>query len=167
MNDYLYQSMIKHGVDAFEMFPLEFVDDNVIAERELWWMHHLDSLNKNKGYNLRSDSSSGMHVHADTRKKISDRLRQEWQQGFRDGHSEKMKQSWQKRDRLSQSKTMTKSLTKYVYVVTNEDGTIVKCSYKDLKDLGLRSVLSKFFKKKSNFEKFKNVTVERVLLNEG
>lgn len=167
MNEYLYNSMIKYGVDAFEMFPLEFVDESIISERELWWMNHFNSLNRHKGYNLRSDSSTGMHTHDETKRKISQRLKREWKQGLRNGHSDKLKENWKSRDRSAQGKMFSASLTKYSYIVTKDDGTTDVCSYKELKELGLSNVIAKFHKKKSNFEKFKTVTVERVVVNES
>jgi hypothetical protein len=159
--------MVKYGVDSFEMFPLEFVDEELISERELWWMKHLNSLSRHKGYNLRSDSSSGMHVHDETRKKISNRIRKEWEDGKRDGHSEKLKESWKNRDRVAQGKTLSTTLTKYSYVVTYEDGHIEYCSYKELQGKGLSNVIAKFHKKKSNLEIFKNVTIERIFIHES
>ena len=167
MNDYLYSSMIKYGIEAFNMFPLEFTDEENISERELWWMNHLNSLNRHLGYNLRSDSSSGMHVHDDTKRKISERLKQEWKSGVRDGHSDKLKEAWKSRDRDMQSKTFSRTLTKYSYIVTLEDGTSDVYCYRELKDLNLSNVISKFHNKKSNIEKYKGVTIERILINEG
>jgi group I intron endonuclease len=162
MNDYLYRSMVKHGVESFEMFPLEFTDDESIAERELWWMHHLNSLNRNKGYNLRSDSSTGMIVHDNTKKLISERLKREWAEGKRDGHSAKLKKSWDGRNRNEQGKLFSKTLTKYKYVVTYEDGRTETYLYKELEDRGFSNVLAKFHGKKSNRESFKNVVIERI-----
>jgi group I intron endonuclease len=167
MNEYLYNSMVKYGCESFVMFPLEFCEFDDLSEKELWWMHHLDSLNRYKGYNLRSDSSSGMVVHNDTKQKISDRLKREWESGVRSGHSQKLKEAWKTRDRLAQGKLLSRNLTKYSYIVTFENGDVKKQSYSDLVDAGLSNVLAKFHKKKSNLEKFKGVTVERVLLNES
>jgi group I intron endonuclease len=167
INEYLFASMMKHGADAFDMFPLEFVDVENLAERELWWMHKLNSLDRHKGYNLRSDSSTTMIAHEDTRKKISDRLKKEWDSGIRDNHSAKLKASWSTRDRVSQSKLLSKTLTKYSYVVTFPNGVRLSKNYSGLKDLGLQNVIAKFHKKNSNCESFKNCIVERVLINEG
>lgn len=167
MNPHLYSSMIKYGVDSFEMFPLEFVDEEHISERELWWMQHLNSLNQNKGYNLRSDSSSGMHVHDETRKKISRRVKKEWEDGKRNGHSDKLKEAWKNRDRAEQGRTLSATLTKYSYIVTHEDGHVETYSYRELQENGLSNVIAKFHKKKSSIEKFKNVTIERVFIHES
>lgn len=167
LNEYLYNAMVKYGVESFEMFPLEFTDEDIIAERELWWMQHLDSLNRNKGYNLRSDSSTGMRAHDDTKRKISERLKREWEQGLRDGHSDKLKASWKTRDKVAQGRAFSTYLTKYSYVVTHEDGSSSAYCYRELQELGLSNVVAKFHKKKSNLEKFKNVTIERVLVNES
>jgi hypothetical protein len=108
-----------------------------------------------------------MVIHDDTKQKISERLKCEWENGVRSGHSQKLKESWKTRDRLAQGKLLSRSLTKYSYIVTFENGDVKKHSYSNLVDAGLSNVVAKFHKKKSNLEKFKGVTVERVLLNES
>lgn len=164
MNEHLYSSMLKYGVDSFEMFPLEFVDDCLnIDERELFWMSKLNTLDQRKGYNLRSDSSTSMIVHVETRRKISERVKREWASGVRDGHSDKMKHSWTTRDKGKQRQTFSKTLTKYQYVITNADGSQDVLLYKELVDRGFKNVVAKFHKHKSTKESFKGVTIERVM----
>lgn len=167
INEYLFSSFKKYGVDSFIMFPLEFVPLEQLSEKELWWMQNLDSLNRHKGYNLRSDSSTAMITHDDTRKKISARLKNEWQNGIRDGHSQKLKDSWETRDRSFQSSVMSKALTKYQYFIEYPNGVVLVKNYQQLKELGLQNVVAKFHKKNSNKELFKHCIVERVLLNES
>lgn len=68
-NRYLYSSVQKHGWSSFiteVLETFESVDELLIAERELYWMDHFDTTNRDKGYNLRRDSSTGMIVHAET-----------------------------------------------------------------------------------------------------
>lgn len=68
-NRYLYAAVQKYGWDAFETSIVEsfdVVDNDLISERELYWIDYFDSCDK--GYNLRRDSSTGMITHAKTRK---------------------------------------------------------------------------------------------------
>lgn len=168
INDHLYNSFIKYGIETFMMFPLEFVEDEkLLAERELWWMNFLNSLTRSIGYNIRYDSSSGMHVHQETREKISARLKEEWARGDRSSHSDKLKKSWEKRDKTQQSRLMCSILTKYVYVITDQNGSTTSVDYAQLRELGLQNVIAKFHKKKSSKESFKGVMIERKGIDES
>src|ERR1035441_5598068 len=60
VNPYLYAAMRKSGLSNFEMFALEFCDSEQLSECELKWMLSLRSTERNFGYNLRMDSSSGI-----------------------------------------------------------------------------------------------------------
>jgi len=167
INRYLLASFTKHGFDNFEFSVVEFCGIDECSERELYWMEFFNCLDKNFGYNLRSDSSSGMVTHDDTRLLISNNIKQQWADGVRDGHSEKLKLSWENRDRLAQSELLCKTLTKYIYIVSNNsESTISKMSYNELKLNNLQNVLSIFYKKKLNKVNYKNFTIERVLIKE-
>lgn len=70
-NRHLYNAFQKYGHENFETFivqSFDIVDETVIAERELYWMDRFNSCNRNDGYNLRRDSSTGMITHPETRK---------------------------------------------------------------------------------------------------
>lgn len=88
LNDYLFAAMRKVGINNFEMFVLEFCESEALSERELVWIINFNTTDRNCGYNLRLDSSSGMLAHADTKSKISKNLKRQWAEGIRDGHSE-------------------------------------------------------------------------------
>lgn len=67
-NRYLYNAVQKYGWYSFKTFIVEKfknINEQLIAERELFWMDFYDSCNT--GYNLRRDSSTGMIVHENTR----------------------------------------------------------------------------------------------------
>jgi len=49
---------------------LEF-NEELLKERELYWITTLDTINRDKGYNLRLDSSTGMVCNEETRKLLS------------------------------------------------------------------------------------------------
>lgn len=152
INDYLYNAMRKVGIDNFEMFPLEFCDLNGIDARELHWMIELDSTNRNKGYNLRMDSSTGMITSSETSDKISNNLKRQWAEGLRDGHSEKLKKSWEgnSKRKKQQSKLMTNIKTKYEYVVTDPEGVTTLVNYQGLVDRGITGALTAFSRYKKN-----------------
>lgn len=76
-NTHITNAWWKYGEENFEYFILELVDkslsnfEELMRDRELYWIEKYDSTNRDKGYNLRKDSSSGCIVHEETRKKIS------------------------------------------------------------------------------------------------
>lgn len=72
-NRYLYHAVKKYGLDSFKFWVVEALEmsDSILSERELYWMDYYESCDRQHGYNLRRDSSSGMEVHADTRKLLS------------------------------------------------------------------------------------------------
>jgi group I intron endonuclease len=163
INRYLLASIEKYGIESFTFKVVEFCDLEDIASRELYWIQELNSTNREYGYNLRLDSSTGMVTHPETSEKISKRLRREWESGARDSHSEKLKLSWKHRDKLVQGLTFSKILTKYKYVITSQDGKSVDMFYRDLKLNALHGVLGKFKKHKSNLVNFKGLIIERIL----
>lgn len=163
INEYLLASMCKHGFDCFTFSVVEFCDISICSERELFWIIHHQSTEQDKGYNLRLDTGTGMVVSPLTSQKISNRLKTEWSNGTRNGHSDKMKTNWETRDRVAQATIMRSNLTRYKYIVYFDQGT-VEISYKELVELGMKNVLSSFIRKNSNKVMFKGVSIERVLL---
>lgn len=163
INDYLYNAMVKNGIDNFEFFPLEFCEIENLQERELSWMTELNSVDRNHGYNLRLDSSTGMIVSKSTSGKISNTLRKQWGDGKRDGHSEKMKEYWcgNTQRRRQQSKLFSKHRTKYEYEVHHPNGQIENCQYKRLCELGIKNVISNFHKQRTNSTVCKGFRVVR------
>lgn len=162
INNYLLSSIEKYGIENFSFEVLEFCSIELTSERELYWIEFYNSINRDSGYNLRLDSSTGMIVHKDTSEKISNRLKLEWETGIRDGHSDKLKASWEYRDRSVQSKLFSETLTKYKYIVTNTDGMSLEMYYKDLLKNKLNNVISKFHKLKTNIVEFKGFVIERI-----
>lgn len=157
INDYLMNSMEKYGFENFEFTPLEYCEYEIQPERELFWMEFLNSTHRDFGYNLRVDTDNGMVINPRTSEKITQRLKKEWADGVRDGHSDKIKESWKTRCRKDQSKVMTKTLTKWLYIVEGE-----KMLYADLKENGLEGVLTSFCTKRSDKVVFKGREIERV-----
>ena len=159
-NPYLQNAWKKHGAQNFEYFVIEIleVDEILLASRELFWMYKYDSLNHDKGFNLRSDSDSRCIVHQSTRDKISLRLKKEWSSGIRSNHGSKLKESWKSRNHEEQSQLFSKTLTKYQYLV---DGVIH--TYQELQSKKLQNSLVKFWKYKQDEITFKTHVIKRVL----
>lgn len=170
-NRYLKNSWNKYGEDNFEYFVLEFLEENeeLVAERELFWMTELKAVDKKYGYNLRQDSSTKMIVHPDTIALISKRIKKEWVDGVRASHSEKLKKNWKDNPErgIEQSKVFSEMKTKYIYNIFDLNNVLIEtCKYKRLKELKLSAVFTKFSVKKSNKVLFKNHLIERIVIED-
>lgn len=70
-NEHFINAWHLYGADSFEYFVVEYIEgETLIAERELFWMKHFNSLNEKFGYNKREDSSTGLIVSSTTRDKL-------------------------------------------------------------------------------------------------
>lgn len=156
VNPYLLNAFGKIGIDNFDFFPLEFCDIALLVEREIWWMKHLRSHERNFGYNLRSDESGGMVPHAETREKISRNLKTQWALGVRGDHGQKLKDNWKNNPdrRKQQSDILSKIKTKFEYEIHYPNGDVEFCMYVRLKELGLKNCITEFHRKKSNDIKY-------------
>jgi len=170
-NPHLINSWHKYGENNFEYFVLEFLEQNedIVSEREIFWMKQYNSLNKEKGYNLRSDSSTNMITHEVTSKKISERLKKEWNSGVRINHGKKLSNNWKTTpDRnQKQSLIMSKNLTKYTYKLYTLDNIFVEqCDYKRLVELKLKNVIATMWYKNKNKVKFKTFMIEKLTIED-
>jgi group I intron endonuclease len=160
-NIHLLNAFKKYGEDNFEYYIVEKFDEKdpkilekLLSDRELYWMIELNSLDREKGYNLRYDSQGKCFCSEETSIKISNRLKKEWEEGIRDGHSDKLKEYWKNNNerKEQQSKIMSKNKTKYSYIIYDPNGNLIteNGDYTMLKKLNLTSVLSSFSRKKSD-----------------
>lgn len=71
-NRHLITAWHKYGKDNFEYCVLEYLqpDEQSLKERELYWQKAYQVTNRDKGYNFREDSSTGMICHPETRLKM-------------------------------------------------------------------------------------------------
>lgn len=167
-NRYLLNSVLKHGIENFDYYVIEYTleDEKTLSERELYWMKQLDSLNREKGYNLRWDSETKCYCSEETKKKISDRIKNEFKTGVRtvEKVSKQMKEEWKDNDerKKNQSNLMSKLKTKYKYQLYKEDEFIEECNFERLKELGLSTVLSNFHRRKSDDVKCKGYRIVRI-----
>lgn len=75
-NIHLINSWHKYGRDNFSYYVIEYLYDEdankleqLLKDRELYWMQQLDTLNPDKGYNLRLDSEGKCIVKEETRER--------------------------------------------------------------------------------------------------
>jgi group I intron endonuclease len=74
VNRYLFDSVKKYGLENFLFEIVEkfnIVDDNLLKDREIYWMDFYKTCDRAHGYNLRRDSSTATTVHDETRKLLS------------------------------------------------------------------------------------------------
>jgi group I intron endonuclease len=76
-NQHFINAWWKYNKVNFEYFILEIIDikienfENILKEKELFWMNYYKTTNRNFGYNLRQDSSTNLIILDETRKKLS------------------------------------------------------------------------------------------------
>ena len=148
-NIHLLNSFKKYGDENFEYYLVERFDEslenleNILSERELYWMKELDSLNREKGYNLRWDSQGKCYCSDETKEKIGKRAKKDWENGCHANHSDKLKEYWKDNTerRKQQSKLMSETKTKWIYTIYDPEGNLItdNGNYNTLKDLGIAS----------------------------
>ncbi len=71
-NPHLINAWHKYGRKNFTYIVLEYLplDEEILSQKELFYMIHYDSLNSKKGYNLRCDTSTGLIVKEETKQKL-------------------------------------------------------------------------------------------------
>jgi len=70
ISPHLQKAWNKYGEDAFRFSILEECKEDMLIIREQAWIDYYDSMNKDKGYNLKEAGSHGKHSE-ETKKKIS------------------------------------------------------------------------------------------------
>lgn len=171
-NPHLLNAFKKYGEDNFEYYLVEKFDienpnlEKLLAEKELYWMKELNALDREKGYNLRWDSEGKCFCSDETREKIGNRAKKDWENGCHKDHSDKMKQYWNENPerKKQQSEIMSKNKTKWTYIIYDPEGNLIteNGNYALLKELNLKNVTGAFYDKKSDNVKFKNYRIIRV-----
>lgn len=98
-NRHLIAAWHKYGEDSFKYYVLEelSLDENLLREREDFWIIKLDSINPDKGYNIRRDSSTGMIVSQETRELISKAVSGEKNPNYKNKWSLEQRQTFSKK----------------------------------------------------------------------
>lgn len=116
-NIHLINSWHKYGSENFEYFVVEYLEtEELLSERELYWITEYDSLNRDKGYNLRLDSSGGMIPSDETRERLSEALRKRYQDPKeREKTSKAAKKFWENNPEIKEEMAKKVALKKRKY----------------------------------------------------
>lgn len=153
-NSYLYNYVQKYGWLSFKCYTLEVVEDiNKLSERELWWMKSLETLDRNKGFNLIFNSDSCSYVSDETRNKISKKLKGvpksiehvnklKGRKGEKRSELSKLKMSLSAIGKVISEDTknkMSNSRSKFVFLQITHNNEIIRIwrSTKEIKESGL------------------------------
>lgn len=112
-NRHLINAWHKYGKDKFDYYVIEYCEFNesLLKERELYWITIFDSLNRDKGYNLRMDTSTNCEVLEETREKCRrSQIKRYENPEERKKSSEASKKFWNENPEIKER--MKKSLSK-------------------------------------------------------
>lgn len=129
-NRHLINSWHKYGRECFTYEVVEYIEDvDKIAERELYWMDHFESLSRDKGYNMRYDSATGLIVSEETRQKC----REAQLERFKDPEERakigrSAKKFWKENPDIKEqmSKNVSKAKEKYNFLQYAREGEFIK-----------------------------------------
>lgn len=129
-NRHLINSWHKYGRKCFTYEVVEYIEDvNKIAERELYWMNYFNSLSRDKGYNMRYDSATGLIVSEETRQ----RCREAQLERFKDPEERakigrSAKKFWKENPDIKEqmSKNVSKAKEKYNFLQYTREGEFIK-----------------------------------------
>ena len=130
-NEYLIRAWHKYGKDNFEYFVLEYLDldDQLISKRETYWIMTLNSLNKDKGYNLIYNSDTKLIVSESTKKKCSKHMKNRHKSGKESLEKSKFfKEFWNKNPDIKEnmSKKVSKSKQKYNFYQYDKNMNLIR-----------------------------------------
>lgn len=124
-NQHLINSWNKYGKDCFSYCVVEETTSDKLSERELYWINFYHSTDRDKGYNFRIDSSSGMIPDFETRNKLSIAQKKRFEdKSERDKLSIVAKKFWTEnpeiKNQVSQKMRVIKQ--KFVFIKMSIDG---------------------------------------------
>lgn len=128
-NRYLINAWHKYGEDKFEYFVLEYLefDEQLLKERELFWIETYNAIDRNIGYNLRKDSSTNMICHEETRKLQSENSKGKNNPNFGNHWSKEKKEYMSKLKKQQYKKGVVKPNLEATYKgITNRNENWIK-----------------------------------------
>lgn len=105
-NRYLINSWHKYGKNNFEYYVIEYLEFNeqILKEKELYWINKLKSSDRHFGYNLRIDTQTNCLVSDETKQKCRDsQIKRYKNQEERSKMSEIKKDFWNKNPEIKKS----------------------------------------------------------------
>lgn len=128
-NLHLIRSWHKYKRENFEYIVLEDVEkiNSLLKEKELYWILHLNTIDRNLGYNLRLDSDTNCIMSEETKKRMSiSKIKM-----YSDPNYDKMKHShnyWKNNPeaKLEMAKNVSKSKQKYNFEQYDKSNNLIK-----------------------------------------
>ena len=135
-NQYFIDDWNKYGSDNFDYKVLEYTTEN-LKEKECYYIETLDTINRDKGYNLRRDSKNGMIPLDETKKKYSIAQKKRFQNiEERNKIGKHSSEFWKNNPDIKKqmSEKVSNALTKYTIKQFTKDGKFIK-EWNKVKDI--------------------------------
>lgn len=128
-NQYFIDDFKKYGYEKFNYEVLEYTSKN-LKDKEFYYINLYDTINREKGYNLRRDNSkNGMIPLEETRKKYSEAQRERFsKKEERDKIGKKFSKFWKENPNIKErmADKVSKALTKYKILQYTKNGEFIK-----------------------------------------
>jgi group I intron endonuclease len=116
-----------HGIESLELQILEEInikDENLFAEKELYWINFYESCNQNKGYNITKNSGSVLFHSAETIERFKKRIIKD---STRRKIGERAKETWKNQNLRDQMASKLKKIKhKYNYIQFSRENVFIK-----------------------------------------
>lgn len=128
-NQYFIDDFKKYGYEKFNYEVLEYTSKN-LKDKEFYYINLYDTINREKGYNLRRDNSkNGMIPLEETRKKYSEAQRERFsKKEERDKIGKRFSKFWKENPNIKErmADKVSKALTKYKILQYTKNGEFIK-----------------------------------------
>ena len=128
-NQYFIDDFKKYGYEKFNYEVLEYTSKN-LKDKEFYYINLYDTINREKGYNLRRDNSkNGMITLEETRKKYSEAQRERFsKKEERDKIGKRSSKFWKENPNIKErmADKVSKALTKYKILQYTKNGEFIK-----------------------------------------
>ena len=128
-NQYFIDDFKKYGYEKFNYEVLEYTSEN-LKDKEFYYINLYDTINREKGYNLRRDNSkNGMIPLEETRKKYYEAQRERFsKKEERDKIGKKFSKFWKENPNIKErmADKVSKALTKYKILRYAKNGEFIK-----------------------------------------
>lgn len=71
-NDYLQKAWNKYGEESFDFYVIEYCELDKLDEKEIYYINHFETINRDKGYNLKSGGQENCKLSKESKRKISE-----------------------------------------------------------------------------------------------
>lgn len=136
-NLYFIEDWNKYGCDSFDYKVIEYTTKS-LKDKECYYIELYDTINRDKGYNLRRDNSKvGMTALDETRKRYSEAQKHRFQNTKeREKIGKKSSEFWKNHPEIKKvmADKVSKSLTRYTIKQFTKTGEFIK-EWKRVKDI--------------------------------